>query len=139
MYAMSGQGIMRMWPRPLVGHKMTVTCAPLPRELSETVDRPPALWDEAVYGLSQYDDDRGEETTPSQVPTQFHWRVLMAGTVVQMLDKDQRAEEASFWQQRYEDGLEQMHLWMAMYGGDPATVYDEQSMNYGRYPDERGR
>ena len=46
-----------------------------------------------------------------------------------------------FWQQRYQDGLEKMHLWMAMYGGDPTTVLDEENVSYGRYPDEwnRGR
>lgn len=139
LYAISGMGRIKIWPRPQVGRELTFTYVPLPPELTEGIDRPPALWDEAIWDLSLWDDARGAETTPSQIPIQFHRSVLLNGLVVQMLDKDQRSTAVAFWQQRYQDGLEKMHLWMAMYGGDPAVVLDEEATSYGRYPDEWGR
>lgn len=139
MYSMAGTGIMRLWPRPANNDKISITYVPLPPELTEGTDRPPAFWDQAVFGLSEFDDDRGAESTPSQVPIQFHWNTLLAGAVVQLLDKDQRMEQVGFWQNRYEAGIEKMMMWHAQYGGDPTPIFDRNRPEFVNYPDQWNR
>lgn len=139
IYSLAGTGILRMWPRPAIGDSITVTFVPLPPELTEGTDRPPAIWDEAVWGLSEWDDDRGAESAPRQVPIQFHWSVLLPGVVVQLLDKDQRMEQVNWWQGRYEAGIEKMMMWHAQYGGEPNTVFDRTRPEFINYPDQWNR
>lgn len=139
MYSLAGTGIMRLWPAPKAGESITFTYVPYPPELTEGTDRPPALWDTAVWGLSEWDDAIGAESTPSMVPPQFHWNTLLAGTVVQLFDKDARMENVQFWQSRYEAGLEKMMMWHATYGGDNPPVFDRTRPEWSLYPDQAPR
>ena len=136
---MAGTGIMRLWPQPAVGSRLTITYVPMPPELTEGTDRPPAFWDTAVWDLSEWDDDRGAESSPNMLPVQFHFNTLLPGTVVQMLDKDQRIDQVQLWQGRYESGIEKMHTWFVNYAGVPNTVFDESSVDLVRYPDQYSR
>jgi hypothetical protein len=79
----------------------------------------------------------GEEKTPSMIPAQFHWSVLLAGTVVQCLDKDQRGKDAEFWQARYDAGLGKLKEFVELYGGDPASVWVQSNHGFLPYPDQR--
>lgn len=139
MYAMSGQNLMRLWPRPQAGDSIDITFIPLPPKLSENDDRP-ANWDNAIWDLSQWDDIRGVESTPSLVPIQFHWNTLLPGVVVQALDKDQRTSDAQLWQARYEAGIAKMHLWLATYANTEASpVFDSVSPRFSQWPDQYSR
>ena len=140
MYAMSGNSIMRFWPRPVHGDSITVTYTPLPPKLDEVDNRPAGMWDSAIWDLSKWDDFRGVESTPNLIPIQFHWNTLLAGVVVQAMDKDQRTEDIAFWQARYDAGITKMHLWFATFGNNEASpIFDSASPQFSQWPDQRSR
>lgn len=141
IYSISGDGLINLWPRPAVGDTITVNYIPMPPKLSETDNRTPGAWDEAIWDLSQWDDYRGVESIPSMVPIQFHWNTLLPGVVVQALDKDQRTSDAQLWQARYEAGIAKMHLWAATLGNvEAAPVFDASNPRYvSQWPDQYSR
>jgi hypothetical protein len=139
MYSIRGQGIVSLWPRPSLDDEIEITYVPLPPKLDE-IDNRPAGWDNAIWDLSEWDDVRGVESTPSLVPIQFHWNTLLPGVVVQAFDKDQRTSDVQFWQTRYEAGLAKMHLWLATYGNvEAAPVFDSVSPRFNQWPDQYSR
>lgn len=81
----------------------------------------------------------GEESTPSKIPTRYHWDVLLAGTVLEMLDKDQRSDDVKFWMQRYENGIIRMKIDMGEMGGDANRYYLSPSEGRTPFRDERSR
>lgn len=139
VYSMAGTGILRLYPRPAVGDTLEITFVPYPPELVEGEDRPPAFWDEAVWDLSVYDDDRGVQSAPRQVPLQFHRNVLLNGTVAQGFDQDADISKVEHWQRRYEAGIEKMMMWHAQYGGEPNTVHNVMNQQFITYPDQYAR
>jgi len=105
-YALAGDTSFMVFPTP--GASQTVTIY--------YVKAPPTLVESGAGA--------GEETTPSKIPARFHWDVLLAGSVVQALSKDQRAEDMAFWQARYEGGLASYLEYVNRVGGDPSLVVD---------------
>ena len=65
----------------------------------------------------------GQESTPSKVPVAFHWDVLMAGMVLELLDKDQRSEDVVFWTQRFERGIARLMEHIGQMGGEANRAY----------------
>lgn len=139
-YSITGNAILNTWPNQAPGDQITINYVPLPPKLDEIDNRPAGRWDEAIWDLSQWDDFRGVESTPSLIPIQFHWNTLLAGVVVQAFDKDQRITDAQFWQARYEAGLAKMHLWAATYGNiEPAVIFDGTTNGFFKWPDQYNR
>jgi hypothetical protein len=139
MYALAGANMLRLFPSPGRNETLTITYVPMPPLLSETDDRPAAMWDTAVFDLSQFGDWQGSETSPSLIPLQFQWNVLLSGAVVQLLEKDQRLDDAMYWRAKYEEGIAKMHLWHNTYGGEPTPIFDKSRPRFVAYPDEYGR
>lgn len=46
----------------------------------------------------------GEESTPTAVPTQFHYRVIASGAIAMALETDQRKDSGPWWD-RFEKGV----------------------------------
>lgn len=144
-YTMSGTSAIRVYPRSVGSGSFNIHYVPMPPALSEDDNVPPALWDEAIWDLSKWDDYRGTESQPSHVPVQFHWNTLLPGVVVQLLDKDQRTDDVQAWMQRYEYGLARVRRWKKTMGGSRnPTVFNAgrddnpyRSNLFGRY--SRGR
>lgn len=59
----------------------------------------------------------GEETTPSKLPANFHWSILLPATVLEMLDKDQRLAESGMWNERYMNGIGRLQEHIGQMGG----------------------
>jgi hypothetical protein len=76
-----------LYPQPNVGGVLRVRYH----------QRPPTLVSSAAGA--------GEETTPSKVPEEFHWSLLLPGAVYQALQKDQRVEDAQSWYSLWQAGL----------------------------------
>lgn len=81
----------------------------------------------------------GQETTPSKIPVAFHWDVLLPGLVLELLDKDQRMEEASFWGNRYEKGIARLQEHIGQMGGDANRAYVAVGGRRPFFKDERIR
>lgn len=81
----------------------------------------------------------GQESTPSKIPVSFHWDVLLAGCVLEMLDKDQRSNDVSFWSQRYERGLARLVEHIGQMGGDANRYYRSVGSRMPYMRDERIR
>ena len=81
----------------------------------------------------------GEEESPSKIPVHFHWDVLLAGTVLEMLDKDQRSKDVEFWSMRYERGLAKLIEHIGQFGGSANRAYYGISERRPYYRDERTR
>lgn len=103
-YAVKNFDEIRFWPIPDSGDAIQITY----------IAAPPTLVESAPGA--------GEESTPSKVPELFHWSVLLPGMVVQMLDKDQRSEDASFWQARYEAGKQALKINRRRFGGKTPAI-----------------
>lgn len=80
-YAPMGILKLMLWPQPAVGGVLRIRYH----------QRPTAL------------TDAGE--SPSAVPVEFHWSVLLPGAVYQALQKDQRGEDAQSWFSLWQAGL----------------------------------
>lgn len=92
-----------------------------------------------VPTLVEADPGVGEETTPSKIPVVFQWDVLLPGTVLEMLDKDQRLAESQMWMDRYEKALSRMREHIGQMGGDANRAYSNRGFNRGRFNDRLGR
>lgn len=142
LYTMKGSDTIMFWPNPQAGESVTVRFIPDTAVLSETIDvvASPFIWGVSLWGVGVWGSgltDPGIESTPRAVPTQFHWNVLLPGLVVQMLDKDQRLDEAATWQQRYEVGLSKMKLWLDTFGGQPTDIFVDSGVKFSTFPDQR--
>lgn len=143
-YSMLGHKLMRVYPRPTVGSRVRIAYIPRPPELIEgdtAVQNFSAIWGTSVWnqfswGTAGTTGQVISETFPSLIPPQFHWSVLLPAVVIQLLDKDQRTADVQFWMQRYQQGLNKMHEWMAQFGGDPTVVYDGRPVGYSVWPDQ---
>lgn len=78
---------------------------------------------EDVPELVEATPSTGQESTPTQVPLQFHWSVLLPGMVLEMLMKDQRLAEWQMWESRYEHGIARMQEWIGQFGGEANRAY----------------
>lgn len=92
-----------------------------------------------VPELGEEDPDFFGETTPSKIPVAFHWDVLLPGMVVEMLDKDQRIQEAQFWMDRYHKGIARLQEHIGQMGGEANRAYLKKMMSRYRYNDSLGR
>lgn len=52
----------------------------------------------------------GEESTPTAIPTQFHYRVIAAGAIAMALDSDQRKDSGMWWE-RFDKGIYDLTSW----------------------------
>jgi hypothetical protein len=111
MYAMMGVGSVHFWPAPSIGDTAYITYVDTPKELVES-------------GATS-----AQETTPTTIPAQWHWDVLLPGTVLQLLDKDQRGKDVEFWLARYGEGIGRMKEWVNTFGGSPPRIYVEDFDN----------
>ena len=59
----------------------------------------------------------GEEITPSKLPANFHWAILLPAMVLEMLDKEQRLAESGMWNERYERGIARLQEHIGQMGG----------------------
>jgi len=105
-YAMIGTNKIAFYPNPNIGDTISVTYVQTPPTLVES-------------GPSA-----GEESTPTAIPAVFHDDVLMAGTIVHMLDEDQRIDDAGAWSQRYQAGLYALSEWANTFGGTDQAIQD---------------
>lgn len=121
MYATIGFDRIAFWPNPSVGDTVRFWY------LADT----PTLVESGAGA--------GEETTPSKVPVSFHWDILLPGTVLELLDKDQRNEEASFWGARYERGIARLMEHIGQMGGEANRAYLGTMGRHAYYRDERIR
>lgn len=120
-YAANGFTALEFYPNPAVGDVLSIVYIPDVPTLTEGV---PAS---------------GEEDTPSLVPAQFHFSVLLSGIVLQMLDKDQRLAESDMWQARFDRGLAQMQEWIGQFGGEFNRAYLRKGLKMHRFNDTRSR
>lgn len=121
MYSTPDWESISFYPNPSPGDIITAYYVPPVPELVETA---PAA---------------GQETTPSMIPAQFHWDVLLPGTVLEMMDKDSRAEEAGIWAQRYTNGVNRMQEWMGQFAGTANRAFVSKGRTGLRYNDQRRR
>ena len=105
MYATIGFDRIAFYPNPSVGDNLRIWYL---ADTPTLVENSPAV---------------GEETTPSKIPIAFHWDVLLPGLVLELLDKDQRNDEASFWGSRYERGIARLMEHIGQMGGDANRAY----------------
>lgn len=92
-----------------------------------------------VPTLVEFDPQAGEEITPTQVPEQFHFSILLPGIVLQMLEKDQRLAEADLWQGRFDRGMNRMQEWIGQFGGEFNRAYVAKGAKRWRFNDQRSR
>lgn len=78
-------------------------------------------------------------SSPSAVPAQFHWDVLLPGVVVDLLAKDQRIGDMQAWNGIYEMGLSRMKEHSASFLGDAYRVGLPNQITSRRFRDERWR
>lgn len=122
-YAVIGFERIAFWPNPTAGDTIKTWFIP---DVPELVEPDP-------------DNPVGSETTPSKIPVAFHWDVLLPGMVVEMLDKDQRAQEAQFWMDRYHRGIARLQEHIGQMGGDANRAYVKKIMSRYRHNDQLGR
>jgi hypothetical protein len=120
MYAWLGTNQMLIHPTPSSGDVFKIYYVPVPPTLATAT---------ATY----------TETTPSMIPVQFHWDVLLPGMVVEMLDKDQRSKDVQFWNQRFMDGMLRLKEWSASFMGDANPSWVSGSGNSFYWDDQRSR
>lgn len=89
--------------------------------------------------LVEADPAVGEEISPTMIPVQFHWAVLLPGMVLELLDKDQRIAESNTWQERYERGIARLQEFMGQFGGTANRAYVKKSSGFRGLNDERRR
>lgn len=99
MYATIGFERIAFYPNPAVGDVANVWF----------VDSVPTLVESGAVA--------GEETTPSKLPTNFHWAILLPAMVLEMLDKEQRLAESGMWNERYERGIARLQEHIGQMGG----------------------
>lgn len=120
LYAALGTNNLMFYPKPRVGDVVNVYYVPVPPTLAEA-------------------SSTAAEATPSYVPVQWHYDVLLPALVVEMLDKDQRAQDVQFWQSRYIDGMNRMKEWSAHFMGDATPAYIDTGNTGVFYEDQRRR
>lgn len=106
IYSMLGTNKIAFYPNPNVNDTVDVTYIQVPPTLVES-------------GPSA-----GEESTPTAIPAVFHDDVLMAGTIVHMLEEDQRSGDADRWAQRYQAGLYALSEYANTFGGSDQAIQD---------------
>lgn len=78
-------------------------------------------------------------SSPTAVPTLYHWDVLLSGMVIDMLAKDQRIGDMQAWNGLYQDGLSRLKQHSASFLGEPYSISLPQQSPWRRYRDERSR
>lgn len=113
-----GVSKLMFWPNVSVGDVIRFYYLPAVTALAETGNNDPAVL----------------------VPVQFHQSVLLAGTILQLLDKDQRKSDVEFWGNRYESGKAKMALWAEQFMGEsPRMFASTAGRRVTMWPDERRR
>lgn len=93
-----------------------------------------------IYYIPVVADLTDAAVAPSLIPEQFHQSVLLAGTIVQALDKDQRKADVEFWGQRYEAGKQRFRRWVDEYMGESTPWFTSAAgKNVTVWPDQRSR
>lgn len=121
IYATVGFESIAMYPNPSTSDTLTVVWVPM------------------VPTLTEGTPGAGEEASPSKLPVAFHWSVLLPSTVLEMLDKDQRAEESALWHQRYVDGIARLQEHIGQMGGQANRAWLARGSSRSPYNDQRGR
>lgn len=122
-FAMVGTTKIMLYPNPSAGSTATITYVQNPTK-----------------ALHETTADATNETTPTGIPEQFHYSVLLPGLVVQMLDKDQREQLGGIWNERYQAGLYKLAEFTAAFGGTDGAIEDHiHDDGYGLPNDYRGR
>lgn len=123
LYAALGTNNLMFYPKPRVGDVVNVYYVP----------NVPTLVDATSTTAAN------SEITPTYVPVQWHYDVLLPALVVEMLDKDQRPQDVQFWQSRYVDGMARMKEWSAHFMGDATPAYIDTGNTGVFYEDQRRR
>lgn len=121
LYAAVGFEGLAFHPNPAVGQTVTI------------------WYIEDTPALVEADPSAGEESTPTKIPVQFHYSVLLSGMVIEMLQKDQRAAEWQLWNDRYEKGIARMQEWIGQFGGEANRAYVKKGLRRFRFNDQRSR
>ena len=104
-FAAMGIGKVMLWPQPAVGGVLRVRYHQRPTALTDAGD------------------------SPSSVPSEFHWSVLLPGAVYQALQKDQRGDEAQAWYGLWQQGLTEFKEYVDHFVPQGA-VFDESADDY---------
>lgn len=115
LYAMRDWRTICFYPNPAIGDTVTVQYVETPTDLADNT------------------------VPPSLVPVQFHWDVLFPAMVMDMMLKDQKIEEAKYWQEKYERGIARMQEWIGQFGGNANRMYIGPSTTGSIYNDMRTR
>lgn len=106
-------GITRYYSLARSGGTTTMYFHPAPTSAAtlvcEYLAQPPTLVESAP--------GTGEESTPTAIPTQFHYRILAAGGIAMALETDQRRDSQMWWD-RFEKGVNDLTAWVNEMPGD---------------------
>ena len=98
-YAVRGDRQLLLYPKPLSGTTLSCVYLASPPELVESA---PAT---------------GQESTPTAIPSVFHWDLLANKATALALEFDNRFEESALFDQKWSVGMERYLAYVARFGG----------------------
>lgn len=67
----------------------------------------------------------GEETTPSAIPSAFHFEVISNGALALAMEYENRFEEAAAYDAKWGNGIQRLLAWTSRFGGPTLTNVDD--------------
>jgi len=116
LVAPMGMSKLMFYPNPNVGDVIRTYYVPTPAALTDATS-----------------------SSPTAVPSQFHWDVLLSGVVSDLLAKDQRGSDMIMWEEKHERALSRMKEISESFMGDPYPIALPHLRASRRFSDERGR
>jgi len=106
LYGLPDFETLEFFPNPEIGDVITIHFVPTPKELHESTD------------------DATNETTPSMIPPQFHWNLMVPLAMSEMMGKDARKDDVAFWHDKSQAGYRKLQQYTASLTGQPHAMYE---------------
>lgn len=69
----------------------------------------------------------GEESTPTAIPSAFHYDVIANKAIALAMEYDNRFDESAVYESKYATGLDRLLAWTSRFGGTSVSVVDSSS------------
>ena len=109
----SSSGIPRFYAIRYSGGTVTLHLYPLPESAATVV----LEYNATPLTLVESAPGAGQESTPTAIPSVFHYRTIAAGAIAMALETDQRRDSQPWWD-RFERGVMDLTMWVNEFQGD---------------------